>query len=267
MDNYLAIASFCDDVRHETSGKRIIIGEYGPDLIVPTVPHECSRLCVVVRISFPKDAALSGVGLRLVLPGGRIEEQALPAPPPPKYSSDERLDRRTVVACFVFDKLMLPEAGALVAEVTVPEVVAVMPAGSLQIVNLAAPDESDRVLAFNDRAFPALVGTAVYYKDVVQALPISQRRLVARKLLDDITPLLGDTGARENLPIYIWTSYRTCNIWYPRTISKDDIDHVEVRVTGTDAYSISNKTSFGFSIEFGIGESDIVSFDVTSPKF
>jgi hypothetical protein len=40
----------CDDVRHEIGGKRTLVGIYGNDLVVPSVPSNLPQLCFVIKL-------------------------------------------------------------------------------------------------------------------------------------------------------------------------------------------------------------------------
>lgn len=56
---------FCDDIRHETSGKLTLVGVYSDSLVVSTLPATLPRLCLVARLLSPRNEALSAVKLRI----------------------------------------------------------------------------------------------------------------------------------------------------------------------------------------------------------
>ena len=41
---------FCDDIRHETSGKLTLVGMYSDSLFVPQLPVTLPRVCLVARL-------------------------------------------------------------------------------------------------------------------------------------------------------------------------------------------------------------------------
>jgi hypothetical protein len=49
-----ALAIFCDDIRHEVSGKRILVGVYGAEMIVSRFPVTLPQLCIDVTIRMPR---------------------------------------------------------------------------------------------------------------------------------------------------------------------------------------------------------------------
>ena len=56
---------FCDDIRHETSGKLTLVGVYSDSLVVSTLPATLPRLCLVARLLSPMNEAPSSVKLRI----------------------------------------------------------------------------------------------------------------------------------------------------------------------------------------------------------
>ncbi len=56
---------FCDDIRHETSGKLTLVGVYSDSLVVSTLPVTLPRLCLVARLLSPMNEAPSAVKLRI----------------------------------------------------------------------------------------------------------------------------------------------------------------------------------------------------------
>lgn len=56
---------FCDDIRHETSGKLTLVGVYSDSLVVSTLPATLPRLCLVARLLSPMNEAPSAVKLRI----------------------------------------------------------------------------------------------------------------------------------------------------------------------------------------------------------
>lgn len=59
---------FCDDVREEKSGKRILIGLYADNLVVPGFPIDLSHLMLVNLIRGPNGAVPRSLAIKLSLP-------------------------------------------------------------------------------------------------------------------------------------------------------------------------------------------------------
>lgn len=53
-------AIYCDDIRHELSGKISLIGCYSSDMFVPTFPVNLARLCVHFTFTTAKDDTFQG---------------------------------------------------------------------------------------------------------------------------------------------------------------------------------------------------------------
>lgn len=75
---------FCDDIRHEISGKVSYIGVYSSDLIVPSLPVTLPKLCLSVKVVTPADMPLGSLTLRIlkneeVLQEISVEEEQLNA--------------------------------------------------------------------------------------------------------------------------------------------------------------------------------------------
>lgn len=79
-----AMAIFCDDVRSEASGKLIVIGMYGNDIVVPNFPALLPQLHVLVTVWTRASNPFKRVVLRLladekILIEETLEDQALAA--------------------------------------------------------------------------------------------------------------------------------------------------------------------------------------------
>jgi hypothetical protein len=62
-----AFAIFCDDIRQEVTGKRMLIGVYGTDLVVPQFPVTLPQLCVETAIRVPREDRLEALSMNIYL--------------------------------------------------------------------------------------------------------------------------------------------------------------------------------------------------------
>lgn len=67
---------FCDDIRHETSGKLTLVGVYSDALIVPELPATLPRLCLVARLIAPLAQPPRLVTLRVFKDDQLVQEVA-----------------------------------------------------------------------------------------------------------------------------------------------------------------------------------------------
>ena len=67
---------FCDDIRHETSGKMTLVGVYSDALIVPELPATLPRLCLVARLIAPLAQPPRSVTLRVFKDDQIVQEVA-----------------------------------------------------------------------------------------------------------------------------------------------------------------------------------------------
>ena len=67
---------FCDDIRHETSGKLTLVGVYSDALIVPELPATLPRLCLVARLIAPLAQPPRSVTLRVFKDDQLVQEVA-----------------------------------------------------------------------------------------------------------------------------------------------------------------------------------------------
>lgn len=78
MIETVAIATFCDDIRHERGNKFSLMGCYGPEMILDSIPAVLPRICVQVLVSSPSGSAVSSVKLRAHLNEELIAETDVP---------------------------------------------------------------------------------------------------------------------------------------------------------------------------------------------
>lgn len=52
-NNYIFITLFCDDIRHEISGKASLMGTYGADMYVPDFPITIPKICAFFELRVP----------------------------------------------------------------------------------------------------------------------------------------------------------------------------------------------------------------------
>ena len=75
--------TFCDDIRHEVSGKISLIGVYAGHMLVPAFPLVLPQLCLVISVLTPVEHPFQKLILRVlkddtVLIEGEIPEAELP---------------------------------------------------------------------------------------------------------------------------------------------------------------------------------------------
>jgi hypothetical protein len=56
---------FCDDIRHEVSGKLTFVGVYSSHLFVPKFPITLPKLCLAVKVISPGSQPLEALSLRI----------------------------------------------------------------------------------------------------------------------------------------------------------------------------------------------------------
>lgn len=106
-------AIFCDDIRHETSGKVSLIGCYTGLMFIPIFPVTLPRLCVYINLSTQKDNPFDGIVSLSVfrdgevlakteIPGEQIIKQARKNPDTPEDAQNYLL-----VTGFEFSPLQL----------------------------------------------------------------------------------------------------------------------------------------------------------------
>lgn len=65
LRNRHAHTIFCDDIRHESSGKLIIVGMYGPELTVPSLPTSLPDMRLMVTFSTPEEQPFKSAEIRV----------------------------------------------------------------------------------------------------------------------------------------------------------------------------------------------------------
>jgi hypothetical protein len=65
---------FCDDIRHETSGKLTLVGMYSDSLFVPQLPVTLPRVCLVARLISSLKQPARSVKLRVYKGTDLIQE-------------------------------------------------------------------------------------------------------------------------------------------------------------------------------------------------
>jgi hypothetical protein len=74
----LLIAQFCDDVRQEVGNKFSLMGCYGGELLVDSLPAVLPKLCVQVKLLTPKDRPFERAVLRAMLNDDLLGELEIP---------------------------------------------------------------------------------------------------------------------------------------------------------------------------------------------
>lgn len=64
LNRYLD-ATYCDDIRHENSGKMILIGIYSAVMYVASYPITLSKLCISIKAVTPADTPFQKLKVRI----------------------------------------------------------------------------------------------------------------------------------------------------------------------------------------------------------
>ncbi len=266
MSEFFATASFCDDIRTEATGKRVIVGEYAANVFVRKIPHSIPKLFVTVRLGHPDNFKLPGMTVRLHLPGGSILERGLPPPPDAlSFGSDGSSisPRRFIAAAIRFDDIEITEPGEILATVSVPGLEEELVAGSLYI---AAPDKADRTspgeVVVDDQQVTAAMLSITHYIGRSRNFDRRDRAKLAQEILDSLSEAYKDfVGVLpERAPTSVWTNHNTCNVWYPNP--RENVQNIRLHVQGARTYEIKNNTKFGFTVCFDTKEEDEVEFTI-----
>ncbi len=79
MINRYIDATYCDDIRHENTGKMILVGVYSSTMYVASYPTTLPKLCISIRAVTPADTPFEKVVMRIY----RDEELLLEVPADP----------------------------------------------------------------------------------------------------------------------------------------------------------------------------------------
>ena len=74
-----AHAIFCDDLRHEDSGKLLIIGMYGDEMGVPAFPLQLPMFTILVSVSTPADEPFRSLEVKVYLGEEQIASREAPS--------------------------------------------------------------------------------------------------------------------------------------------------------------------------------------------
>jgi len=98
-----AHALFCDDIRHEISGKVTYVGAYGPDMCVSRFPVVLPQLCAAVFVVMPWDTDVRHISIQALLDGEALgvmdaDIAAMPRPDPKGHDVVSPEGKRLVAA-------------------------------------------------------------------------------------------------------------------------------------------------------------------------
>lgn len=77
-----ALAQFFDDIRLESTGKLILIGQYFTDLVLAPGVLPTDRLAILITVRWPKDFVPNSFAIRIEVTGQAPIVQEMPPPPP-----------------------------------------------------------------------------------------------------------------------------------------------------------------------------------------
>lgn len=126
----LASCLFCDDVRTEANGKRILIGVYDKDLIAAQLPFRLSRLFLAVTIEALGSDLPTLKAIRVDWPGHAPQSHAIPEVRPQIALQDAEAGRQTAHLFIQAGPFEITETGFLRVYIET-EAEGDIPAGSL----------------------------------------------------------------------------------------------------------------------------------------
>jgi len=156
--NNFATVTFADDLRHESNGKRIVVGVYGRDIIFNELPQSISQIWACIRYGTDIDNVDLPVLVEVVIPGAedsQTMEVNMP-PPPPNFKDDPEMTVINVTLDFRLENLDFTESGTIKAYVHTQSGERV-PAGRLNIVDLSEKEKEETSATIPFNAFPMLV--------------------------------------------------------------------------------------------------------------
>lgn len=103
---------FCDDIRHEVSGKISLIGVYGSHLIVNEFPAVLTKLCVHMTITIPKNALPEAVVVKFSYIGNELLSTTIPVSNDTN-EADPKFNYVKVVGGFEVNQLNLDKNGVI----------------------------------------------------------------------------------------------------------------------------------------------------------
>lgn len=272
MTDFFATATFSDDVRQEVNGKKITIGEYAHDIIVPSFPASIGRLFVNLRVGVPASYSFEGLELVLDLPGGESKKQTVKGeilrPKAPAFLEEENdlPVQHTIYAIVIpFTNLELVEAGFIRCYALLPRKNEPLKAGRLMVAT--AEQMNQGAITVGDRDISAIFAAIGQFYVSSASLQKDEKDFLARCIFERLRPI-GEkfsSPVADQSAVYSWVSDRECVVWFPRPLP--EAPNVKINVSGADKYEVLDINRFGFRVIFDMEEGQTVSFEVLEPSF
>lgn len=136
---------FCDDLRREDSGKLLVIGMYGSELLVQQLPAVLPGLNFLITVSTPVEDLFTSLTIRVMLGEETLSEMVVDSLP---SSDDANQNPEDVTAGRVYRLQALAKVGILTIEkptllrVRVFTEREVLQAGALRIAEVRTDDQA-----------------------------------------------------------------------------------------------------------------------------
>jgi hypothetical protein len=119
MENIVAYALYCDDIRQESGGKHSFMGVYNSELVLNDIPSSLSKLHAHVTIRMPINTKIKDLGLHVFLNGNEMTSLSFPEDyidalnsfPEERQDSEDR--GKTAVVSLEFLQVQILEEGKL----------------------------------------------------------------------------------------------------------------------------------------------------------
>lgn len=108
-----AFCQFCDDIRIEANGKRLLIGVYERDLIVPAIPFRLNRIMAAITAHAPKEDPFRVLAVRVEQPGQESRSIQIPKPDSRDKKKDPEAIRFSAKIFIPIEPLEITKAGTL----------------------------------------------------------------------------------------------------------------------------------------------------------
>lgn len=108
---------FCDDIRHESSGKITLVGTYTSGILTSGFPITLPKLGVAIRIRSSSENLIKTLAVKILFEDEVLKDWAPPEDDPPL--TDPEGDVVRTQCYFVLSPIQIEEAGRLKVQVTI----------------------------------------------------------------------------------------------------------------------------------------------------
>lgn len=105
---------YCDDIRQESSGKRIFIGVYNNILIVPAVPLTLPKFCISAQIVTPSNDPVESLRVKVTKNDEELINEPIEiTPPEARYEHQKSGKLITISTNFLVSTMQISEPGEI----------------------------------------------------------------------------------------------------------------------------------------------------------